>query len=385
MADCSALPFDLLGSVTGLLGVADQARLAAVCKEWRKAMADEFTRRPPSPSVWFLLPRRRDDGSYDGVLECPTFSDDGDRTYVFSVPCTTVSSHKLNVIGTSQGRVIMEDELSRLYALNPLTKTTLAFPPISGAHFIKGLGSYRKAVFVPNKPGRGAEDRPAVFVLKGGKVMKPGVSELAFAVAGDDAWTELATPPGSHFEDIAVADDGKLYALVETSEVMVFDLNSWLSPSSSSASSMETLKMEVEPDFHAYCKSHIGVIAGELILVRWWICMACPFRLRRCLPEYEVLKLHKPENKKPEWVTMKDLAGHAIILGDDGFLALPVKEFPQVERNRIYAIDSGGGYEDVGLTVVTLGGTALVSSRSLSPPRQPSGSYRIRRLDGLAS
>ncbi|CAA7393223.1 unnamed protein product [Spirodela intermedia] len=353
MADWSMIPSALVGTLTGLLGLADQVRMGAVCRRWRLAVADGFCCRPPAPSLWLMLPSRGPPIGKD-QFEFASFSE-GMRRYTIRMGMEELSD--MVCIGSSQGWLMMADELQQLQALNPITRTKLLFftsgdtSSLDDPFFrlVSGRSSYRKAIVVPPRGGR-SSDSVVVAVLRR---RNQKMSELSFAVAGDDEWTEIEAPM-TRFEDIA-AHDGKLYALGDTGRVLVCDFGG--EPRSSPAPA--TAKIDVAPDLRPYCREYLGVMSGDLILLRWRFYRACPIRRRRCVPEFEVLRLRT--GRRPEWVGLKDLAGHAILLGTDGFIALPAGEFRELSADCIYSIAELAGDDagDGGLTVVNLANGAV--------------------------
>ncbi|XP_078446203.1 uncharacterized protein LOC144715174 [Wolffia australiana] len=275
--------------------------------------------------MWLILPRPNDDGSHlgfdfysflEGII-CPYKFDNG-----------TDLACKFRVIGTSKDRIMMEDGLSRVHALDPLTRTGYIFP-LSVVEQGLSFGVYKKAILVQRRAGTLNEPVWAA-VLRGGRELP--ISELAFAHAGAEEWTDLMSPTGSCFEDIATADDGKLYALDSNGEVFVFDLDSL------QFSSYPAPEPAKGPELRAYsyCEKYLGVMGGEFILLRAWMCAKRPVM-------FEVFQMHRGEDREAEWVKVKDLSGHAIMLGDDGFVSLNVGEFPGVMADCIYFIDSQDG------------------------------------------
>ncbi|CAA6657203.1 unnamed protein product [Spirodela intermedia] len=301
------IPSALVGTLTGLLGLADQVRMGAVCRRWRLAVADGFCCRPPAPSLF----------------------SEGMRRYTIRMGMEELSD--MVCIGSSQGWLMMADELQQLQALNPITRTKLLF-------FTSGDTSSLDDPFFAS--GGRSSDSVVVAVLRR---RNQKMSELSFAVAGDDEWTEIEAPM-TRFEDIA-AHDGKLYALGDTGRVLVCDFGG--EPRSS--------RRRRRPRSMEY----LGVMSGDLILLRWRFYRACPIRRRRCVPEFEVLRLRT--GRRPEWVGLKDLAGHAILLGTDGFIALPAGEFRELSADCIYSIAELAGDDagDGGLTVVNLANGAV--------------------------
>ena len=307
--------------------------MASTCKPWREGMADGLCRRRPMPSIWLLVPHQSEEEDDDLLFEFPSFSEGMTRSYFFTMP-----SVKARVIGTSRGWLLLEDDLTRLQAFHPLTKTRVVFPFSGSRH-----REIKKVVFLH----RGGDQRPPVLAL-----LRRYEPELAFAAAGDDVWTDLWSPAGSHLDDI-VAHDGKLYVLRDQNQVLVFDV------AGEQSSSSLAMMIEVEPDYHPYQAKYLGVISGQLILLRWWICTACPFRRRRCVPDFEVLRLLTGHGSQPSWEQVKDLAGHAILLGNDGMVAVPAGDFWELKADCIYSVACDKTYGEAGLTAMSVASRAV--------------------------
>ena len=311
--------------------------MAAACKPWREALADDLSDRSPVPSIWFLLPRYSAEENRDDCCEFPSFSEAMGRRYIFSIP----APEKTIVIGSSNGWLMLAGELSRVQAFNPLTKAKVFFPPSSYYRF-GCFRSVQKAVFVPPKPGLGRINSPLLVVILQTGAHSLECSELAFAAAGDDFWTDLLNISSpvlarTNFQDI-VADDGKLYALDERSHVLVFDLGGEKPSSSSSRATVMVIKVKAHSD--PRCMKSLAVISGEPILVQRWTCKDRPLGLTRRLPTFEVFRLRAGPQKRFRWVKTRDLAGHAILHSSDGVLALPVGKYGELTADCIYSVEA---------------------------------------------
>ncbi|MQM17512.1 hypothetical protein Taro_050484 [Colocasia esculenta] len=331
------LPPDVLASIMARLDLVDQVRMSAVCAGWRLVAMDSSRRPPPLPALWLLLPQRCN-AAAPPLFEFASFSEGMRRYAIGRAPGLRYG----DCIGSSEGWLMVVDALGGLHAVDPITGVRI--PLLSdGIVLTEGDSAaapvyrYRRSIFVPPR-GSGGGSAVAAAVIR---LRDAEFPELTFARAGvNAAWVspEVAFPG---FEDIA-AHDGKLYALSSDSRVVVFDLGS--DPSSSAPPAVSVI--QTEPDRRRFQRKHLGVMAGNLVMLQWRYCGPCPFRLRRCIPEFQVLRLQR--GPEPKWVELKDLGGHAILLGTDGFTAVHTGEFPELRSNCVYSLvqasdDDGGG------------------------------------------
>ena len=363
MADWSLLPSPIVDYVAGYLSLADQARMAAACKPWGAAMADGLCRRNPGPSIWILLPRYNKEENRDDCCEFPSFSEAMGRRYIFPLP----TAEKTIVIGPSNGWLMLEGELSPVQAFNPVTKAKVFFPPSRNRCF-EYFWAIKKAVFVPPKAGLGRNNSPALAAILRVRAHWWECSELAFAAAGDDVWTDLLKTSSpvharSNFHDI-MAHDGKLYALDERSNVLVFDLGGEMPSFSASSSRAVVTVIKVRPHSDPRCMKRLAVISGELILVQWRTSDNFPFQP----PTFEVFRLRPGPQKRFRWLKTRDLAGHAILHSNDGVLALPVGKYRELTADCIYSVEADeANDESAGLTVTNIAGGAIRFERISTP------------------
>ncbi|XP_078446172.1 LOW protein: F-box/kelch-repeat protein (DUF295) [Wolffia australiana] len=300
--------------------------------------------------MWLVLPERYTDGSH---IRYELHALWHREIHVFHFDATANRSNKFRLIGTSRGHIMMEDARSHAHAFDVFTRTTAEFPR-SVVEPGLTFGVYRKAILVQRKTGDGKKPVFAV-VLRSGRP----ISELAFAPFGAEAWTDIALPTKRYITDIAADDDGNLYVLANNCQVFVFDLHTL------QLSSYLVSAPARSPWLHGYLprQKYLGMMSDELIMLRSWTCQCCP-------RTFEVFRFRASENNDGEWVRLIQLSGHAILLGDDGFVALHVREFPDVMADCIFYIDCPDGRGKTYVTVLNLrnGARAL---RRLSTDRAP--------------
>ena len=342
--------------------------MAAACKPWRAAMADGLCRRSPKPLSWFLLPHYSKEENRFDFCEFLSFLDAEQHRNIFSMP----AAEKTAVIGSSNGWLMLETKVSPVLAFNPLTKAKVFFPSSSECCY-GCFRSIQKAVILSPIAGLGRSNSPHLVAILRLRAHWRECSELAFAAAGDDVWTDLpkiASPvhARSRFHDI-VADDGKLYALEERSHVLVFDLGGE-KPSSSFSSSARAMATVIKVKAHSdpRCVKRLAVISGELILVQWWTYENFPCGLRSCPPTFEVFRLRPGPQKKFRWVKTRDLAGHAILHSYDGVLPLPVGEYRELTADCIYSVQADEtNNKSARLTVTNIADRPIRSERISTP------------------
>ena len=326
---------------------------------WRMASAAGTLGRQSGFS--FLVTARRKTATI--VASFPAFPRPRGRRYIFPMP----AAEKTIVIGSSNGWLMLEGELSRVQAFNPLRKAKVFFPPSRNRYF-EYFWSIKKAVFAPPKAGLGRNNSPALVAILRVRDHWWECSELAFAAAGDDVWTYLVKPSSPvharrNFHDI-MAQDGKLYALDERSNVLVFDLEGEKPSSSPSSSRVRVTVIKVKPHSDPRCMKRLAVISGELILVQWRTSDNLPFEP----PTFEVFRLRPGPQKRFRWLKTGDLAGHAILHSNDGVLALPVEKYREVTADCIYSVEADEtNDESAGLTVTNIAGRVIRFERTSTP------------------
>ena len=133
---------------------------------WRMASAAGTLARQSGFS--FLVTARRKTAMI--VASFPAFRRPWGRRYIFPMP----AAEKTIVIGSSNGWLMLEGELSRVQAFNPLRKAKVFFPPSRNRYF-EYFWLIKKAVFVPPKAGLGRNNSPALAAILRVRVEMLGV------------------------------------------------------------------------------------------------------------------------------------------------------------------------------------------------------------------
>ncbi|XP_078445050.1 putative F-box protein At1g65770 [Wolffia australiana] len=342
-AEWSELPPSLLGYIAGKLSAADQTRMAPVCKSWRSAM-ESFYRPPAAPSLWLLLPLSTT--LYDERCDFPSFSENFSRSYSFSFAGT-----RLSVVGSSRGWLMVEGEAGALHSIHPITRRTVSFPSPRRGFIGSSRGLYWKAIFVHTEEEARPSPPPAVAVLR------DTLSSLAVIAAGDEDWTELsALGRRAQFFDIAYRA-GYLYAIDDLGFLHVYG-----PPPFSAAAKL----IKVSPTTHHSWVKSIACLPGGrgggeegVLLLRGNV------GTRRRRKSFEVLRLVRSPRGQAQWAKTKNLDGHALLLGHDGLVALPVAKFAELKADCVYRINSIARTGEMILTVTDLA-TSKATRQNLS-------------------
>ncbi|RWW35282.1 hypothetical protein BHE74_00059804 [Ensete ventricosum] len=201
MADWSELPLELLGMIYDELSIFDYIHCKTICKQWNLASKFGYHHPPKPQAPWLMLP---DDNEFNVKL----FSIIENKIY--NIPCPEPMILKRIYIGSCYGWVTTVDELCNMYLLNPLTGVQISLPSVTTLPFVKTVhdsqGQIAQFIVGQERKKLSFWSMHKIFFEKVILSAAPNAcndftimmiyglwKSLAFARAGDKAWTPISS------------------------------------------------------------------------------------------------------------------------------------------------------------------------------------------------
>ncbi|CAM0875898.1 unnamed protein product [Alopecurus aequalis] len=363
--DWTRLPQDLLVAIFVELEIPDLFRSGAVCTSWHSAYCIFRRLRLSSPKQSPCLLYSSEAGGPDAAtLYCPSTG----ATFHIPMREPGLRLRSLLPVGSGHGWLVVADEVSNLHLLNPLTGGHVSLPPITTFQFVEGsLDDQGNLVYTFTSKSHQPYSLPAVearenmyeravlscspsagsacIVL----LMHMPFRELSFARVGDERWTRI--PAGdstglqwSNFHSDAVYStaDGLFYIVRSDESMHTLDLNG---PNPVATKIMPGAKKSDEP-----YKYIIQTPWGDL-LQAWRFRKSFEPPLSFVVPDdcdyfdprvelnMTELRLYKVDVHGQRLVKVDSVGDHALFLGYNGSMCLPVKDFPGLKPNCAYVTD----------------------------------------------
>ncbi|CAN6372683.1 unnamed protein product [Urochloa humidicola] len=382
LPDWTALPQEILLSLMGELGVADLVRSGVVCASWHGAYAAFRRLRLPSPRQHPCLLYSCAAFGAAAALHCPATG----ATLRIPTPEGLPPLAALSPIGSADGWLVASDEASNLHLLNPLTgaRAPAPLPPITALRGVEpgtcldedGNRAYRvreeagdpSSGLVPIPVGEARDclysqaflsaapsaGRACVVLL-----LHSPPDELLFARPGDERWTWIGPPgertglrrAGSFFRGAAYNEkDGSFYVVRSDDSIDALDL--------SGASPVVAKRIMPNKLGHGNRPFRYLIHApwGELLQV-------LRFRKEHGSatyveldpdddysndPELEIrtteLQLYQVDSNGQRLVRLDGVPDHALFLGYNGSLCLPVSDYPGLKANCAYITEDSSEF-----------------------------------------
>ncbi|PNT63368.1 uncharacterized protein LOC106866685 [Brachypodium distachyon] len=362
------------------LEIPDLVRSDAVWASWHTAYL-AFRRRPlPLPISRKQLPcllYACQDYAPDAAALCCSFTGDSVRV---PLPLPPLTRH--STIGSVHGWLVTADEASNLRLLNPITGAQAALPPITAMHNVESsvdadghliYNVFERGDSEPT-PFHAHEARDCMYHRvtlscspSAGSacialLVRMSMGELSYARLGDEQWTWIS--PDDHqcmggiswgfMDSFYNEEEGLFYVLRGHRSVFTLNLNG-PSPVLKKIMRREK-KRRMDPSSMYITQAPWGDI---LQIWRWrdYIESSTPVEVPEDpdgLYENDIhrflelrtteIEIYKVDLDKQKLVKMTNLAHHALFLGYNGTMCLPIKDFPMLKSNCVYMTDDSFEY-----------------------------------------
>ncbi|CAL9211537.1 unnamed protein product [Musa hybrid cultivar] len=335
MADWSKLSTDVLGLIHDKLSIPDCIRLKAACKSWNLAFKFKHHCPPKLESPWLMLPDHNDTVAW--------FFSIVDKK-IYKVPCPEPMIRRRICIGSCHGWLIIVDDNCNMHLLNPLTGVQIPLPSVTTLPFVKIVRDSQERI---NKFMIGEQQTNGDVVYMAYSVwrmrrfffhkavlsMAPDADgnftvvmiysvwkRLAFARAGDEAWTSIQTPHGFH--DVIHCND-KFYTASHGGTVMAWEPNG-----------LAIVSMIVSSDIdEAYIGCMMYLVEspdGNLMLI------ARHAGEDPIISHTSLFLVFALDEQDLRWKKVKSLHQQTLFLGSNQSMFLSAVDFPDLKHNCIY-------------------------------------------------
>ncbi|KQJ87986.1 hypothetical protein BRADI_4g14722v3 [Brachypodium distachyon] len=347
--DWTQLPPDLLTTIFGELEIPDLLRSVDVCRSWHSAYSAFRRLRLPSPKQSPCLLYSSDASGPDAAaLYCPATG----ATFRVLTPEARIRS--LWPIGSADGWLVAADEIGSLHLLNPLSGGRVDLPPVTAMYHVEAsLDEEGGLVYDVDENNPRFPEPTRVLALEIRDCMyyravlscSPSAGaacvvllvhmpdgELSYTRPGDERWTRVSPGDGtglqwrSRYCNAVYSKEDSLFYVVRLDEsVQTLDLNG---PSPVARTILRGRNFMTEVP-HRYL---VPSPWGDLLHI---------WRNRMEVDSSDYLPStddeEEPEPKKLE--SLASLGDHALFLGYNTSLCLPVKDILGLKPNRAYITD----------------------------------------------
>ncbi|CAL9195315.1 unnamed protein product [Musa hybrid cultivar] len=215
MMNWSELTVNVLGMIHGELLISDYVRFRAVCKQWNLVSKFEDHRRLRPQAPWLML--SGDDNStakFFSIVE----------KKIYKIQCPEPMIGKRIYVGSCHGWLATLDGRCNMHLLNPLTGAQIPLPSVLTLPFIRDIYNLEGQItncnveqdhnhyslwlkFIRKVVLSKAPDADNDFTIM---MIYSHWCKLAFARAGDKAWTPIISP--YYYSDI-IYRNAKFYAI----------------------------------------------------------------------------------------------------------------------------------------------------------------------------
>lgn len=336
MADWSKLSTDVLGLIHDKLSIPDCIRLKAACKSWNLAFKLKHRCPPNLQSPWLMLPYHNDTVAW--------FFSIVDKK-IYKVPCPEPMIRRRICIGSCHGWLITVDDNCNMHLLNPLAGVQIPLPSVTTLPLVKVVQDSQEPI---NKFMIGGEQQTngvvvymvysawrmhRFFFHKAVLSMAPDADgnftivmiysvwkRLAFARAGDEAWTSIQTPHGFH--DVIHCND-KFYTASYGGTVMAWEPNG-----------LAIVSMIVSSDVDEACIGCMMYLVdspdGNLMLI------ARHAGEGPIVSHTSLFLVFALDERDLRWKKVKSLHQQTLFLGSNQSVFLSAVDFPELKQNCIY-------------------------------------------------
>ncbi|RWW22960.1 hypothetical protein GW17_00012813 [Ensete ventricosum] len=336
MADWSELPLELLGMIYDKLSIFDYIRCKIICKQWNLASKFGYHHPPKPQAPWLMLP-----GDNDFVAKCFSIVE----KKIYNIPCPEPMIRRRIIIGSGYGWLTTMDELCNMYLLNPLTGAQILLPSVTTLPFVESVHDSQGQIvqFIV-----GQERRRLCFfsmhILFFGKVVLSATPDadndftimmiyglwksLAFARAGDKAWTSIRSP--YCYSDI-IYHKAKFYTINFQFIVEVWELDE-----------LAIRHNIIISDLPLY--SLLGFISTSYLVESLDNNLMFVYKFQKECgpidnPKNVMFTVFSLDEHTLKWKRVKRLHEQTLFLGKNQSMCLSTIDFPELKQNCIYYTD----------------------------------------------
>ncbi|CAL9211106.1 unnamed protein product [Musa hybrid cultivar] len=329
MANWSELTKDVLGMIHGELSICDYVRFKAVCKHWNlvNKFEDQCRLRPQAPWLMFS----GDDNStakFFSIVE----------KKIYKIQCPQPMIGKRIYVGSCHGWLVTLDGRCNMHLLNPLTGAQIRLPSVLTLPFIRDIYNLEGQItnfnveqdhnhyslwlkFIRKVVISKAPDADNDFTIM---MIYSHWCKLAFARAGDKAWTPIISP--YYYSDI-IYRNAKFYTINYRQMIEVWEADELV---------FSIINLDLPPDvlLRGICYL-VESLDGNLMMVQKeqnkWSPTDNPKNIM-CTVFFLDEQIYK-------WKTVKNLHEQTLFIGTNQSLCLSTIDFPELKQNCIYYTD----------------------------------------------
>ncbi|XP_061361303.1 F-box protein SKIP23-like [Gastrolobium bilobum] len=314
---------------------ADYLRFRCVCHSWRSSLPKTPLHLPPQ-LPWLMLSSRA------------FFDLSNNKTHLLNLP---LSSHRTRICGSSHGWLVILDETPEVRLLNPITRATIALPPlytfpnvtsfnysnIGREYLIRNpyggvdafnlrqmCNSFLRKVVLSSSPSQSDDDFTAFAIA--------GHNNLAFCRKGYDSWVFVIEELYS-WED-AVHHNGLFFAVSKGGIIAVCDVDGSFPPHVSIIQT--TAPMQFSGDIHYIVFSGEDMLLVTRILEHDFSDEGDESNLVYRTVGFEIFKMNWSLLK---WQKIETLGDRMLFIGGNSSLSFSASDFVGCFADCIYYTD----------------------------------------------
>ncbi|CAL9211236.1 unnamed protein product [Musa hybrid cultivar] len=336
MANSSELTIELLGMIYDELSIFDYIRSKAICKQWNSIYKLEHHRPPKPQAPWLMLPGDNNStAKFFSIVE----------KKIYNIPCPEPMIRTRIYIGSCHGWLTTVDRLCNMYLLNPLTGAQIPLPCVTTLPFVKTVHDSQGQIvrFIVGQE-RNKLSLWSMHALFFGKAVLPSAPDadndftimmiyglwknLAFARAGNKAWTSISSP--YCYTDI-IHHSARFYTINYQRIVEVWKLDEL-------AIRHSIINSDLPSHIFLGCICTYDLVESlnnNLMLVykfqNEWSPTDNPKNIMCMVFSLDELAL--------KWTRVKSLHEQTLFLGKNQSMCLSTVDFPELKQNCIYYTD----------------------------------------------
>ncbi|CAL9125825.1 unnamed protein product [Musa acuminata var. zebrina] len=329
MANWPELTIDVLGMIHGKLSICDYVRFRAVCKHWNLVNKFEDHRRLRPQAPWLMF--SGDDNStvkFFSIVE----------KKIYKIQCPEPMIGKRIYVGSCHGWLATLDGRCNMHLLNPLTGAQIPLPSVLTLPFIRDIYSLEGQItnfnaeqdhnqyslwlkFIRKVVISKAPDADNDFTIM---MIYSHWCKLAFARAGDKAWTPIISP--YYYSDI-IYRNAKFYTINYRQMIEVWEADELV---------FIIINLDLPPDVLLRGIYYlVESLDGNLMMVQKEQNKWSPTDN----PKNIMCTVFFLDEQTYKWKMVKNLHEQTLFIGTNQSLCLSTIDFPELKQNCIYYTD----------------------------------------------